>query len=133
MEKIYINTYFEEVIVETSNLKNMVILKNFTSNIVEEAIIILKQSSKVKKIQKIQKIEEIQEENNKKTKGREKEYIVKEAEMLVNQYISKLEKQQKDKKESQKFKTKYFKLKKFTLLLSILSIVELIAFILCII
>lgn len=92
MEKIYINTYFEEVIVETSNLKNMVILKNFPSNIVEEAIIILKQSSKVKKIQKIQKIEGIQGENNKKTKGREKEYIVKEAEMLVKSYTENLEK-----------------------------------------
>ena len=41
---------------ETSNLKNMLVLKNFPSNIVEEAIIIIKQGSKIKNIQKIQKI-----------------------------------------------------------------------------
>ena len=115
---------------ETSNLKNMVILKNFPSNIVEEAIIILKQSSKVKKIQKIQKIEGMKEGKNAKRKTKEKEYIVKEAEMLVNQYISKLERQQKDKKENQKIQSKYFKLKRFTIAITILAVAQLISFIL---
>ena len=36
-----------------SNLKNMVVLKNLPSNIVEEAIVILKTNKKVKKLEKI--------------------------------------------------------------------------------
>ena len=38
---------------ETSNLKNMVVLKNLPSNIVDEAIIVLKANKKTKKLQKI--------------------------------------------------------------------------------
>ena len=45
---------------EASKLKNMVILKNLPSNLVEEAIVILKSSAKVRDLQKI--------ENNKKRK-----------------------------------------------------------------
>ena len=40
---------------ETSNLKNMVVLKNLPSNIVDEAIIVLKANKKTKKLQKIEK------------------------------------------------------------------------------
>ena len=40
---------------ETSNMKNMVVLKNLPSNLVEEAIIILKSNKKVKKLQKTRK------------------------------------------------------------------------------
>ena len=56
LEKIgnnIINTYFKEVQMETSNLKNMVVLKNLPSNIVDEAIIVLKTNKKAKKLQKI--------------------------------------------------------------------------------
>ena len=65
---------------EASNLKNMVVLKNLPSNIVDEAIIILKNSKKIKKLEKV--------ENNKTTNKKEKQttqkdYILKEAEMLV--------------------------------------------------
>ena len=35
---------------ETSNLKNMVVLKNLPSNIVDEAIIVLKANKKTKKL-----------------------------------------------------------------------------------
>ena len=38
---------------ENSNMKNMVILRDLPSNIVEEAIVILKSSKKVKKLEKI--------------------------------------------------------------------------------
>ena len=40
---------------EASNLKNMVVLKNLPSNIVDEAIIILKKQQKDKKIRKSRK------------------------------------------------------------------------------
>ena len=133
MEKILINTYFKEVKVDTSNLKNMVVLKNFPSNIIEEAIVVLKQGSKIKNIQKIQNKEINKKTENSKKDGKEKEYIIKEAEMLINQYLAKIENQKKEKKQNQKFENKYIKLKKFTIAVSILAIVELISFIIVVI
>ena len=38
---------------EKSNMKNMLVLKNLPSNIVDEAIIILKENKKIKKFEKI--------------------------------------------------------------------------------
>ena len=72
---------------ETSNLKNMVVLKNLPSNIVDEAIIVLKANKKTKKLQKIENKKILENQENKK----DKEYILKEAEMIVNNYISKIE------------------------------------------
>ena len=40
-----------------SNLKNMVILKNLPSNLVDEAIVILKNGAKVKQVEKIENSE----------------------------------------------------------------------------
>ena len=37
------------------NLKNMVVLKNLPSNIVEEAIVILKSNKKIRQVEKIEK------------------------------------------------------------------------------
>ena len=118
---------------DTSNLKNMVVLKNFPSNIIEEAIVVLKQGSKIKNIQKIQNKEINKKTENSKKDGKEKEYIIKEAEMLINQYLAKIENQKKEKKQNQKFENKYIKLKKFTIAVSILAIVELISFIIVVI
>ena len=80
-----------------SNLKNMVILKNLPSNIVEEAIVILKSNKKAKKLEKIEKNrkKEKKEVNTKK----DKTYILKEAEMIISSYISEIE----DKKQNRDF------------------------------
>ena len=72
---------------EDSKLKNMVVLKNLPSNIVDEAIIVLKSNKKVKKLQKIEKDKQSLENKEEK---KDKEYILKEAEMIVNNYISKI-------------------------------------------
>ena len=61
---------------ETSKMKNMVVLKNLPSNLVEEAIVILKSSKKVKKLEKIEKNNKINQEEVVK---KEKDYILKEA------------------------------------------------------
>ena len=89
---------------EASNLKNMVVLKNLPSNIVDEAIIILKNSKKIKKLEKV--------ENNKTTNKKEKQttqkdYILKEAEMLVNSYVSKIENKEDKKIADNKMQQKY--------------------------
>ena len=65
---------------ETSNMKNMVVLKNLPSNLVEEAIIILKSNKKVKKLEKIDKKNKLNKEPPAK---KEKDYILKEAEKEI--------------------------------------------------
>lgn len=77
---------------DVSKMKNMVVLKDLPSNIVDEAFVVLKTNKKVKKLEKI--------ENNKKFKTQDenkknKEYVLKEAEMLISDYISKIEGKEK--------------------------------------
>ena len=105
---------------EASNLKNMVVLKNLPSNIVDEAIIVLKTNKKAKKLQKIEKNNQIDKEEK-----RDKDYILKEAEMLVNSYISKVEiKDIKKDNVSQKQKNRYEKLKKYAIATTVLCIIQ---------
>lgn len=120
--KTNINTYFKEVQMNQGGLKNMVVLKNLPSNIVEEAIIVLKTNKKIKQVEKIEK-EKMTE--NKYTKTREDDYILKEAEMLVNTYISKLE----DKKKTieitnKKEKQKYNRIKNYAYISSFVILIE---------
>ena len=109
---------------EASNLKNMVIIKNLPSNLVEEAIIILKQNKKVKNMEHIKKIEATKLNTKRINSLKEKDYIVKEAEMLVNEYIKKIEKSKEDKKLEKDIKRKYKKNKKLLIGLTIISLVE---------
>ena len=72
-----------------SNLKNIIVLKNLPSNLVEEAIVVLKENKKIHKLQVVDakdgKIED-------KDKEVDNEYIIKEAEMLIKNYTDELEK-----------------------------------------
>ena len=77
---------------EDIDLKNMIILKDLPSNIVKEAYVVFKSSKMIKKFQKINK-------NNDEKQRKEKEdnqYAIKEAEMLVSEYIEKVEKSEKE-------------------------------------
>lgn len=106
---------------ETSNLKNMVVLKNLPSNIVDEAIIVLKATKKTKKLQKIENKKILENQENKK----DKEYILKEAEMIVNNYISKIENKENDKIIiSKDTEEKYKKLKKYAIATTLLCIIQ---------
>ena len=105
-----------------SNLKNMVVLKNLPSNIVEEAIIILKTNKKVKKLEKIEKSKMVEDIACKK---REKDYILKEAEMLVSNYISSLEgKKQERKINNKKTEQKYKRIKNYAYMASLIILIE---------
>ena len=105
---------------ETSKLKNMVVLRNLPSNLVDEAIIVLKSNKKIKKLEKIEKNRGTSLEKTKK----DKEYILKEAEMIVNEYMSKIE--NKDKKEifNKEAKIKYKKLRKYAIVTTILCAIQ---------
>ena len=102
-------------------MKNMVVLKNLPSNMVEEAIIIFKETSKIKArdvINKTNSINQIQE------KGKSKDIIFKEAEMLINDYVKKIEQQKNKNLFNQKINNKF--LKKYSLVVTILFIISLI-------
>lgn len=107
---------------EASKLKNMVILKNLPSNLVEEAIIILKSTAKVRDLQKV--------ENNKKGKKeiierKGNDYVLKEAEMIVSKYITQIE-EEKNKKETNKKQgnKKYKRLKNYAYLSSFIVFLQ---------
>ncbi len=77
---------------EDIDLKNMIILKDLPSNIVKEAYVVFKSNKMIKKFQKINKNTEKQENKE----NREDQYAIKEAEMLVLDYIEKVEKSEKE-------------------------------------
>lgn len=105
-----------------SNLKNMVVLKNLPSNIVEEAIVILKTNKKVKKLEKIEKNKVVKETENKR---KENDYILREAEMLVSNYISDLEEKKEEKKiKNQKMNQKYRRIKNYAYVTSFIILIE---------
>ena len=110
---------------EASKLKNMVILKNLPSNIIEEAIVILKNNQNSKKIERIQNLEKSKQlENKKANEKREKDYILKEAEMLINEYISKIEQTNEKEKKSIEINRKYQKLKKYIYFSSTIILIQ---------
>lgn len=63
--------------------ENMVVIKNLPSNIVDEAWVVLKPGVKKKEKDFIQKVK-----NNKNYINKERGYIVKEAEMVVTEYLN---------------------------------------------
>lgn len=105
---------------ETSKMKNMVVLRNLPSNIVDEAIIVLKTNKKVKNLQKIEKKRTQNNEGEKK----DKQYILKEAEMIVNNYISNIENKDKKNIFNKGAKEKYNKLKKYSIAITVMCIIQ---------
>ena len=76
------------IYMDTSGMKNIVVLRELPSNIVEEAIFILKSNKYAKKFETIEKNSK---QNNQQRKEKDKEYIIKEAEMIVSNFVTKIE------------------------------------------
>lgn len=74
---------------ETEKFKNMIVLKNLPSNLIEEAFVVIKPNKKVTELKVAKK-----QQNRYEKKENQKEYIVKEAELVLSDY----EKQLEDKK-----------------------------------
>ena len=107
---------------DSKQLKNIIVLKNLPSNLIEEAIIILKNNKKIKIL------EGIESKNCKKELEENKEdYIIKEAEMVISNYLSRVEKEKQIK--SYSIKKIEEKCRKFKVICIILSIIILIDFI----
>ena len=102
---------------EKDSMKNMVILKNLPSNIVEEAIVILKPNVKLKSLNLA--------ENNQKSKSKKQEnsrkYIINEAEMIISNYLSKIENEKKKTVNvNKKIENKYKRVRAIAMFLGIL-------------
>ena len=102
---------------EKESMKNMVILKNLPSNIVEEAIVILKPNVKLKSLNLA--------ENNQKSKSKKQEnsrkYIINEAEMIISNYLSKIENEKKKTVNvNKKIENKYKRVRAIAMFLGIL-------------
>ena len=104
------------------NMKNMVVLKNLPSNIVDEAIVILKPNIKLKSLDMIEK----KNKKNKKVKEEtSKKYIINEAEMLVTNYISKIENEKNKKvKANKKIEDKCRRLKIVSTFLAVMLLLS---------
>lgn len=108
---------------DKNDLKNIVILKNLPSNIVDEAIVILKPNKKIKNIEVLDK------KNNKKFTSvpiENNKHVIKEAEMLVNNYIYELEKEDKRENTENILNEKYKRLKNYSLFSSLILLMSII-------
>lgn len=103
---------------EDIDFKNMVVLKDLPSNIVKEAYVVFKSNKMIKKFQKINKNNEKQQMSK---ENEDSQYAIKEAEMLVSEYIEKVEKSEKDVILNSKINKK---LKKYTYIASIIMILQ---------
>lgn len=107
---------------DEKTMKNMIILRDLPSNMVEEAFIVFKDNVKIHKKQKIDK----NKASDKEEKVKSKEYMIKEAEMIVQDYISKIEKKDYEIGNSnKKINEKYKRLKALTIFLGMFSALSL--------
>lgn len=116
---------------DISKMRNIVVLKNLPSNLVDEAIVVLKENKKVKKYQYVDETVnkascKANKTANKNEKDSTEQYIVKEAEMLIDNYIKKLEtKSPKWKNNMKKLESKYKTSVKLNFLLGFATVVSL--------
>lgn len=106
----------------TNQMKNMIVLKNLPSNIVEEAIIILKNNKRIKSLDRVEK-----QTSNSMEKQSSGEYIVKEAEIVIGNYLSKIEKEKQLKSYSvRQIENRYKRMKILSIVLGMIVVVNVI-------
>lgn len=101
-----------------SNMKNMIVLKNLPSNLIEEAIVILKENQRIKKLNLVPQEKNIEDSID------EDNYIIKEAEFVISNYIRESEKVKENKEEI--INKKYKKLRIISYGLAIMCWIELV-------
>lgn len=125
---------------DVNNMKNIIILKNLPSNILEEAIVVVKNKKKAIDTDCLKNTNNILKEKNKddvvqgymneedfkkieKIERDNREFVVKEAEMVIKNYLDKLEDGQRviDRNSLQK---KYNRLKYMNFVLLVISVLS---------
>lgn len=132
---------------KTDVMKNVIILKNLPSNLIDEAIVIVKDKKKIKDINYSEFIKDggekfsssanrqtsnrviqgyMKEEDLKKledTKKEERKYVIKEAEIVVTNYLSKIDNKMPEKK-IKRLERSYKRAKKMSIILGIISAIS---------
>ena len=109
---------------DAGKFKNMVVLKDLPSNLIDEAIIILKPNKTIKHMDYIKNKEKTSDSAS-QYRYNSKDYIINEANMVISDYISSLEKQKDIKyKNIKKIENKYKRLKTCTFVLIGLIIIN---------
>lgn len=106
---------------EASQMKNMIVLKNLPSNIVDEAIVIIKNGKKAKKVQKVEKnkkIVDLKKEND------NQDYVIREAESIIENYISNIENKTPKIVINKNLTRKYKNLRKYAIIVSAICILQ---------
>lgn len=105
---------------DISNMKNIVVLRNLPSNMIEEAIVILKANVDLRK----QEVNDNKKENVKvgaKSKIGATDYIIKEAESVVSNYISNMEKPKQLEITNKKLEEKYKRVRSLSIILGVVG------------
>lgn len=87
------NLFLGGASMQLSKMKNIIVLKGMSSNVVDEAIVVLKPNVKLKQSEYNTKGKINNEDKNKKM------IVMKEAENTINNYVKKLQKEAKSKEE----------------------------------
>lgn len=95
------------------DMKNIIVLKDLPSNIIDEAIVILK-DNKIKKKDNSDELSVPYINSN----------IVEEAKSVIAEYIDRIEQPKRDKQKERKLLIKYKKLQIFSILLSAMMIIS---------
>ena len=100
---------------QLSKMKNIIVLKGMSSNVVDEAIVVLKPNVKLKQSEYNTKGKHLAVDKNKKM------IVTKEAENTINLYVKKLQKESKMREDHQlKVKYKFLQICNIFLILTIL-------------
>ena len=101
---------------EKNQMKNIVVLKNLPSNLIDEAIVILKSNKTAKKLEYIDKKENLNKEEFDKNKNN---YIIREAESVISNYINVIERREK-RENNIKVSKRYRNLKVYSIIVTVI-------------
>ncbi len=107
-----------------SSMKNIVVLKDLPSNLVDEAIVILKKGAKIKNKEIVDNVDNKTKNNFVEYDSNNYDIAIKEAEGIVKEYIDRIEKNNENKSYISKINLKYKRLKFCSLFLGITMIVR---------
>lgn len=101
---------------EESKMKNMIVLKDLPSNIVDEAFVILKPNKKINYEDHVKNV--AKQDKQIITKYEARDYLVNEAQMIISDYLSNIENKKKFKEaDIKQLEKRYKRLKTLTYIL----------------
>lgn len=113
--------------------QNTIVLRNLPSNLIEEATIVFKNKKTVREIEKAEKERKKQESTIipvKNKEGKRQSYAIKEAEMVIIDYVSGIEEKRKNiNLRNNKVNKRYKRLKIYSIATTALFLLETITFV----